>query len=725
MKRTARVKKILWPKEKEWERHSPSPHDMAIIAFEGEDGKEFVAKGSILFSVVKPSSTYKYVLDGNEELDKFDKPVFMVAACQAVPDTESEVLVYLSSCIDGIGPATAKKIVRRLGVEAVEIIQNNPECLQEFLPQKKAESIAAAIAEHYGLKRLIDEVSQFKIPTSIIVAIYNNFRDDALGIVTKNPYKIAPVIGFEKADEMGKKYGLANGCPERIAALCWYQLRINERNGHTCMLLDKLIEGLQERQTFSSDDIKAGLAYARKENIFVNVRSEDKCYIYLTETEKAEERLVQSVKRLIKTPTTHKVIDVVEAIKEFEEEKGFQLAPEQKMAVECGLSNRFALITGGPGTGKTTIVNAIREIFCKHNPDAKVLLTAPTGKAANRLMESTGHKTSTLHKALGLKPEEVEGFGGNSQATELDYDLIIVDEVSMLDLSVANTFLSSVGKNSKVILIGDPDQLASVGAGAVLADMINSGVVPLTKLVAVYRQKGDSLIAVNAKLMRFGKTRLDYDDTFQLISRSDGETAAEEMVRQFVEAVNEYGIDNVCMLSPRRTADTPTGCDALNLRVKDAVNPPSPSKAEMEVRGTLFRVGDKVMNTKNNGEIANGDVGYIVAINHGAEKPFVLDFDGRVEEFNLSAMANVVHAYAITIHKSQGSEYAVVIMNLMMSQKLMLNRNLVYTGITRAKKKCILVGEQEAITYSILHSSEGSNKRTTLLAARLKHHLSV
>ena len=355
----------------------------------------------------------------------------------------------------------------------------------------------------------------------------------------------------------------------------------------------------------------------------------------------------------------------------------------------------------------------------KNNPDAKILLCAPTGRAARRMFESTGQKAFTIHKALNLQANE-EGIYEDAEL--LEYDLIIVDEISMLDMFLARTFFKSIKEGTQVVLIGDSNQLPSVGPGAVLAEIIASEVVKVAKLTRVYRQQSESLIALNSLLMCKGKYTLDYGDDFVFIPAKDWEDAAKLMKKEYMNAVEEVGIDDVSMLSPFRSNKTATGVDSLNLEIKDIINPPTPSKKEMVAFGKIFREGDKVMQTKTTDDISNGDIGYITKIiGSDGEQIAIIDFgDERVVEYYQSDMETIDWAYATTVHKSQGSEYKIVIFNIMEGHSIMLKRNLAYTAVTRAKSKVIIIGNKSALVQAIKTGIEDEDKRNTMLAIRLK-----
>ena len=395
---------------------------------------------------------------------------------------------------------------------------------------------------------------------------------------------------------------------------------------------------------------------------------------------------------------------------------GLKLAPEQRSAVKTALTNGLCIITGGPGTGKTLIQRAILDIFKRKYPDKAICCCAPTGRAARRLEQSTGHVAYTVHKALGLFAGD-DGYLG--EVSELDAELILVDEVSMLDIYLACRLLESVKDGAQLVLVGDAEQLPSVGPGAVLSEMLSSCCIPFVRLDKVFRQNAGSRIAVNAKLIRNGTFHLEYGEDFRFIDSPDLSESAGLIANLYIKETEKHGIDNVVLLSPFRQK-TETGVNALNTHIQNIINPHKKGKAEVTVGKRIFREGDKIMQTKNFEDVSNGDVGYVKKITAVENEAYVLvDFgDGRIKEYDSSDLDMLDLGYASTIHKSQGSEYKSVIINLQCAHYTMLNRPLIYTAITRGKDKVTIVGERRALCISI--QKNDTEKRGTCLAKRLE-----
>ena len=438
--------------------------------------------------------------------------------------------------------------------------------------------------------------------------------------------------------------------------------------------------------------------------------------VYRSKTAYAESNLAELLSRQLRSARSHSYGDLDAALDAEELRMKVKFAPEQREAVKMALTQGVSVITGGPGTGKSMILRAILDIYRRQNPGKEICLCAPTGRAARRMEQATGLGASTVHKALGLLAGE-DGDYGEPQA--LDADIILVDEVSMMDIYLAGRLLEAVKSRAQVVLIGDSDQLPSVGPGAVLSEMIASERIPVVRLDKVFRQNDGSRIAVNAKLIRHGNLSLEYGNDFRFVDSANLSDSASRIAELYMQEVARYGVDNVAMLSPYRQK-TETGVNALNEMLRELVNPPDEGKPEVVCGKRKFRVGDKVMQVKNFEDVSNGDIGYIRNIfKFGDETTVCVDFgDGRNMEYDSSELDMLDLGYASTIHKAQGAEYQSVIINLQCAHHIMLTRPLIYTAITRGKDRVIIVGERRALCISIKKTD--IEKRGTCLAHRLQ-----
>ena len=705
------------------------------IDYDGSDlyGKTFIAKGNFLPTV--KAITYEF--NGNWTNDDRGRSLLVSSHEENIPENETGIMAYLTSgLIKGIGPKAAKAIYNKFGDDTIKVLDEDPMRLLEIpgIKEKKMEKIIASYTAYRGAKDVVAVLAPLGISANKAVKIYNKYKQEAVDIVNNHPFQLCSVngISFKTADMIAEKKKLDPKDPDRIKAGLLEVLKqaenggtlFQECSGHLCVefseWLVKTANLLSTRSVnFIANELIPPALELKNEKLIDGIKDENTVtWVYRSETSKAEQDTAEALVTLISAQKDPKY-DIEDNIRQMELKNNFRLAPEQSNAVITGLKNYLSIITGGPGTGKTTIINFIREIYAVNNPGANILLCAPTGRASRRMSESTGYPACTIHKALNIRANEDNAV---EEVEELDYDLIIVDEISMLDIFLARTFFKSIRKGCQVVLIGDADQLPSVGPGAVLFEMIDSGVIPVAKLTRVYRQAGDSKIALNASLMKRGNYQFDYDDTFQFIPVMNFEEAKNVMENLFISEVATEGIDNVTMLSPFRSNKTATGVDALNESIRDKINPPSPDKAEFTGFGKVFREGDKVMQTKNIDEISNGDIGYITKIAGAVDKEITIDFgDGRTVKYESADMETVQWAYATTVHKSQGSEYKVVIFNILPGHSVMLKRNLVYTAVTRAKMKVYIIGSREALCRSVLTGTDFKDKRNTMLAKRIKY----
>lgn len=711
--------------------------DLAI-SDDGSDlyGEYFSAKGYFL-----PRSTAcQYDLQGHWETNKkMSGKTFVVEnITEVVAKNQGAIIDFLNAILkgSGVGPATVKKMYEAFGNDLLDIIEKEPNKLSDVkgIKQAKVDSIVTAYGKYRGARDVMITLTPLGISQKICNKIYETYKDEAISIIHEHPYQLCRFrnISFKIADIIAQKSGLSANNPERVEAAILEvlfqaeyggdQFRMN--TGHLCVEYGELIRKANNVLGHTVDNATVVEAYKSlySKNQIVcrwDFEKKDKAYVYRKEVDEVETKLAQAIVNIAKFPKMP-IREIESDIRLMEIQEKVSLAPEQRNAVITGLSNQFAVITGGPGTGKTTIIKFIRNIYMKRNKGKKILMCSPTGVAATRMSDSTNGEACTIHKSLGLVANE-EGVYNDVSVPELDYDLIIVDETSMMDIYLAKVLCEAVQKGAKLLFIGDVDQLPSVGPGAVLKDIIDSHILPVAVLTKVYRQADGSLIALNALLIKNGKYSFDYGEAFQFIPADNFDTAARIMEDLYLKEISANGIQNVMMLSPFRKK-TATGVNSLNL-LRDNINPPDPNKKEIESLGRLFREGDKVIQLKNVDSVSNGETGMITRIAPDDEGTLIVNIDfghDRVVNYKQEDLEMIDWSYAMTVHKSQGSEANVVIFNLLDEHGIMLKRNLLYTAITRAKKKVYIIGSMSAIQTAVLSGESNEDRRNTLLSSKIR-----
>lgn len=639
---------------------------------------------------------------------------------EVIIPTKEGIIAYLASGqIKGIGPKLAERIYDAFGTQTLEVLDKEPEQLLTI--SGISEGKLAKIRDSYLANRGAHDVVAFLAPHGITpnraVRLYREYGEQTMDIVKNHPYQLCEIagIGFTTADKIAMSVGFDRLSPERVDEGILYTLADAEGKGHLCMQKHAFLKAcLKVLNTPQLTEQMVGNRATRLiyDGRLVMYRDQ----VYRAKTAEAEESLAKAICYQMKHQKAYAYGDLDAELDQEEQKLKIRFAPEQREAVKMALTHGLCIITGGPGTGKTMIQKAVLDIYHRKHPGDEIVCCAPTGRAARRMEQSTGYPASTVHKALGLVADEDDACGGPDM---LEADLILVDEVSMLDIFLAGHLFDSVKYGARVILIGDADQLPSVGPGAVLSEMIASGCIPVVRLDKVYRQDAGSRIASNAKLIRHGNHTLEYGEDFQLIESANLEQSAEIIEKLYLQETAAYGVDNVALLTPYRQK-TETGVNALNLRIRELINPPYSAKKETVMGKRIFRSGDKVMQTKNHEEVNNGDVGYITGISrYGSDTSVNIDFgDGRTLEYDSSELDMLDLGYASTIHKSQGSEYQSVIINLQCAHSIMLTRPLIYTAITRGKTRVIIVGERRALAIAVKRTD--TEKRGTQLAIRIR-----
>lgn len=636
-----------------------------------------------------------------------------------VPSKEG-IIAYLSSGqIKGIGPKMAERIFDAFGLNTLNVLDHEPEKLLTIsgISKTKLKKICDSYLANRGARDVVAFLAPHGITPNRAVQLYREYGNETMEIVKNHPYRLCEIagIGFRSADQIAMNMGFAKVSAERVDEGLMFTLTEAEGKGHLCMEKKDFVKTAMK--ILDTPELTIDMVANRAARLVSAGRlSCYKGYVYRARTAETEQQLAERIHVVQRSSPYARFSSLDQEINREEQKLGIRLDPEQRTAITTALQSPISVITGGPGTGKTSIQKAILDIYRRQNPGGRIVCCAPTGRAARRMEQSTGHPASTVHKALGLIAGDDGQYG---EPESFDADLVLIDEVSMLDIYLAKHVLRSVPKGCQLVLIGDADQLPSVEPGAVLSEIIKSDVIPVVRLDRVHRQNAGSRIATNAKLIRHGNLSLEYGTDFQFLDSSSIAESAEKIEKLYLQEIAKYGVDNVALLSPYRQK-TETGVAALNERIRKDVNPQDPTKGEITLGKKTFRTGDKVMQIKNHEDVNNGDIGYITDISGiGNDAVVCIDFgDGRNVEYDASELNMLDLGYASTIHKSQGSEYQSVIINLQCAHSIMLVRPLIYTAITRAKKQVIIVGERRALCIAI--KKQDTEKRGTQLAERLK-----
>ncbi len=634
-----------------------------------------------------------------------------------LPQSEDMMIKYLSSgTIKGIGPAMAKKIVNRFGTETFDVIENNPSWLADIngISESRAEKIGEQFKEQHGLRNVMIFCSDFFSPT-VSVRAFKRWGSSAVEIIRGDPYILCEDtfgVSFEKADNAARAMGHPADSDVRLYAGLKYVLSYSaDQNGHTYLPEDKLLKATCALLASDPEKTKDALDSIVSTGVCVREKTDGRNCIFLKKYRDAEQyicdklRMLDSSCILVDESNLSRSIDICEV------EENIKYAPMQRKAIERAVNSGVMVLTGGPGTGKTTVIRAVTKIFSRLG--MKYALAAPTGRAAKRMSEATSEEAKTIHRLLEVAYTDGERQQFMRNRTNLlDENVIIIDEASMIDALLMAALLEAIRPGAKLLLIGDADQLPSVGAGNVLADIIASDTVNTVHLKDIFRQAGESLIVTNAHAINEGRypDLQTKNNDFFFLPRASEEETAETIVRLCTTRLPKtYGpkiLESLQIITPTRKSTC--GVEALNARLQQALNPPSPSKREKHARSVTFREGDKVMQIRNNYDILwvkdgvegagifNGDIGKIMKVDNTAGT-LVIDFDDRITEYDYTLLDELEHAYAVTVHKSQGSEYRTVIIPAFKFSKRLLTRNLLYTAVTRAQQMVIIVGDEQAV----------------------------
>ena len=650
-----------------------------------------------------------------------------------LPTSADGIYEYLAgSTVKGIGPATAALIVDRFKEKSLDILEMHPEKLAEIkgISLTKAKDLSASFKKQAGVRRLTEFLCAYGIKPLVALKLYRAYGSAALETVHENPYIIsASHIGasFAEADNLALELGIEGDSINRISAAVLFELQHNSGNGHCFIPRDKLIAATSQLISVPADLVSDAIDSLSENGGLVCDKVANLNVCYLTELYEAETYTAERLKSMVGLKTKSSA-NIERLITKLESLYDISYAPLQKQSIELALNNRILVITGGPGTGKTTILKGILSLY--DELELETLLAAPTGRAAKRMSELTGREASTIHRLLGAKMSE-DGetvVFSKHEGDPLNCDALVLDECSMVDITLMSSLLKALKPGCRLVLVGDADQLPSVGPGNVFSDIIRSQTVPTVRLTEIFRQKGDSRIVRNAHMINRGE-HPDFEantgDFFRL-RRLKGGTAVETIVELCARRLPEnmkIPSASIQVLSPTRKGET--GTVNLNKRLQAALNPPSESKKEKLFGEAVFRVGDRVIQTKNNYDtiwktkggvsgagVYNGDIGTIAQIDPITET-LTVDFEDKLATYSFEMLNELEHAWALTVHKSQGSEYRAVVLALSGDVQMLLTRGVLYTAVTRAKELLIMVGDDN-IAHRMIDNNKQSRRYSAL-----------
>lgn len=670
-----------------------------------------------------------------------------------MPQTLSALEKYLANGnIKGIGPATATKIIKKFGEETIHVLKFEPEKLAQIkgISKDKAVEISESFVENWEVWQIVGFLERFGIGAENAKKVYDMLGVNAIAEIEADPYILIDIsrgVDFKQIDQMAIKLGIERENQKRVKSGIKYALIKITYNGHCCTLESNLIEYVKTLLNVNEAVIQDGIVNLKVNNEIVVENRNDEKWVYLYSFYKAENQIAERILKLDKSKNMKKVSNIEKELKLVEEKTDIMLSEKQKEAIRAINDNNVTIITGGPGTGKTTIIKSIIEIYKQKK--YKIVLCAPTGRAAKRMTETTGEEASTLHRLLEIgKVDEESLFKKDSeyQGAPIDGDIIIVDEVSMVDMFIMSYLLDCIYLGTKLILVGDSDQLPSVGPGSVLQDLIASEKIVTVHLDKIFRQAAKSKIIVNAHRVNNGKGFISKEDPelekdskqdFYFIKENSQEKILEEVLSLCNGRLKKFGdydfFENIQVLSP--TKKGLLGTKEMNKALQKELNPHREGENEKASMGAIFRIGDRVMQIKNNYDISwerrsdgsveigngvfNGEMGTITNIDEKQKNVRVKFDDEKVCWYEFNELEQLEHSYCITIHKAQGSEFDVVIMIIPQAAPMLLTRNLLYTGLTRAKKLLIVIGNDRIIDFMIRNVD--SKKRNTGLEYKLKN----
>ncbi len=653
---------------------------------------------------------------------------FSVQVCEMCRPTEAaDILKYLSSgAVKGIGARTAQVLVSEFGEATLDVMETQPDrvALIKGISRSKAFDFAEQLRKNTGVRTLMLYLGEYGISNNSAVKIYSSLGSGCVERIKENPYILCQGdfgVSFESADFIAKKENLENDSNIRIRAGVVYILKHNEQNGHTCLPKDKLIKISADFLQVDMQKIAECMDEMTFDRSLIADKLDDKDFLYIPQTHQSEIYISSRIKMLLKFPS-ERIKNVDSEIEKCEKEDGIVYADLQKEAITSALTEGMLVLTGGPGTGKTTTLNAIIKIL--KGKGRKVLLSAPTGRAAQRMSDLTGDEAKTLHRLLEVSWDKHDNpvFNRNER-NQLKCDALIVDEVSMVDTFIFESVMRALPLGCRLILVGDSDQLPSVGPGNVLGDLIESGVIPVVRLNEIFRQAQKSLIVTNAHKIVNGEMPVlsSADRDFFFLRRNNKQDITNVILdlcaNRLPKAYGYSVFDNLQVLAPSKKGEL--GTFELNRQLQNVLNPKSDGKAEVTIGGKNFRTGDKVMQIRNNYDIRwfrdngdtgegifNGDIGIIERIDKKS-KLIRINFYDKTANFTFENAADLEFAYAVTVHKSQGNEFDAVVIPMFSGPPQLYYRNLLYTAVTRAKKTLVLVGTPQTVEYMV-----NNNRRT-------------
>ena len=678
---------------------------------------------------------------------------------KTMPTTPEALEKYLSNgSFKGVGPATAKKIVKTFGKDTINVIKLEPQKLTQIkgISKEKALEIAEQFVANWEIWQIVGFLDKFGIGPQSAENVYKKLGEGALEKISENPYiliDVASKVNFEKVDRVALELGVEESNYKRIRSGIKYGLEKIGLNGNSCVLYDNLIKYEQDLLRVNIDNIEEVIIQMKaKEEIILEDRTDGKEWVYSKNFYEAEKNIAEKIVGLRNADNVKRINTLKEDLKRIENNIDIELSEKQREAIENINEHNVCIITGGPGTGKTTIIKAIIELYKKHG--MKPVLCAPTGRAAKRMTETTGEDAKTLHRLLELAgiSDDTDNFNTNLLVTPIDGDIIIVDEASMIDMFLMNYLLKAIYKGTKLVLVGDTDQLPSVGPGSILKDIIDSRQVQTITLNQIFRQaakskiivnahrvnEGESFISGNVKETKIEEEKIELLDDFFYINEVNQEKIQQTIVSLCKGRLKKFGnydfFSNIQVITPTKKGKL--GTKELNVLLQNELNPEEVDKDEKEFGEIKFREQDRVMQTKNNynllwekdndrefrkelgNGIFNGELGLINKINKEEKTVRVKFDDGKIATYDNTNLDQLEHAYAITVHKSQGSEFDVVILVASQSAPMLLTRNLIYTAMTRAKKLLIVIGPQSVVSYMIQNNT--TRQRNTGLTYKLE-----